>query len=169
MDLPLHPVIVHFPVALTILFLILFPALLLWMGAKDQRQKAWVLVPALSLLLIVISYGALFTGEQDEELVEQVVSHEALEAHEHAAEYFFYFSWVPFLISLAGLKPWKGRSPSRWLTVLAQIGLVFFMLDAAHKGGLLVYKEGAARAHYEKLPTAPENSNPAESQRDEED
>ena len=150
MELPLHPVIVHFPVALTLFFLFLYPVLILWIGQKEDRQKTWAVVPALSLLLVLLSYGALFTGEQDEELVEEVVSHEAMEAHEHAAEYFFYFTWVPFLISLAGIKPWKGRRPARWMAVLAQVALVFFMLDAAHKGGLLVYKEGAARAHYAK-------------------
>ena len=150
MDLPLHPVIVHFPVALTLFFLFVYPALLLWIGNREDRQKTWAVVPALALLLVLLSYGALFTGEQDEELVEQVVSHEALEAHEHAAEYFFYFSWVPFLISLAGIKPWKGRKPARWITVLVQVVLVFLMLDAAHKGGKLVYEEGAARAHYEQ-------------------
>ncbi len=119
MELPLHPVIVHFPVALTLFFLFLYPALILWIGQKEDRQKTWAVVPALSLLLVLLSYGALFTGEQDEELVEEVISHEALEAHEHAAEYFFYFTWVPFLISLAGIKPWKGRKPARWMAVLA--------------------------------------------------
>ncbi|MBU45769.1 MAG: hypothetical protein CMN76_21355 [Spirochaetaceae bacterium] len=160
MELPLHPVIVHFPVALTIFFLFVYPALILWMGSHPDRQKTFVLVPSLALVLILLSYGALFTGEQDEELVEKVVPHEIIEEHEHAAQYFFYFSWVPFLIGLAGIKPWKGRQAARWLTVLSQVVLVFLLLDAAHKGGKLVYEHGAARAHYEKSErtTEPDNA-----------
>ncbi|MCB1169974.1 MAG: hypothetical protein KDK25_06545 [Leptospiraceae bacterium] len=155
MDLPLHPVLVHFPIALTIFLLFVYPALVLWMGKSEQRQKAWVVGATLGLLLILFSYGALFTGEQDEEIVEKVLSHELIHEHEEAAELFFYFSWLPFLVSLAGLRPWKGRFAARWLTVLLQAVLVFFMLDAAHKGGELVYEHGAARAHYERKKNPP--------------
>lgn len=167
MDLPLHPVMVHFPIALTIFLLFVFPALVLWMGRQEQRQKAWVVASSLSLLLILLSYGALFTGEQDEEMVEKVISHDLIHEHEEAAELFFYFSWLPFLVSLAGLRPWTGRMAARWLTVLLQIGLVYLMLDVAHKGGELVYRHGAARAHYEKVdsPTVSEDSQPAREQR----
>ena len=150
MDLPLHPVIVHFPVALTFVALIAYPALALWIGNNPDRQKAWVVASVLSIILIAVSYAALFSGEQDAEAVSKIVGNDPIGEHAEAAEWFFYCSWIPFLFSLMGLKPWKGRKAGIWLTVLAQVLVTGLLIEAAHHGGELVYKHGAARAHYEQ-------------------
>jgi uncharacterized membrane protein len=147
--LPLHPVVVHLPIALAALMpLVAGGVLLAWaLGWLDRR--AWVIVAGLQLILFLSSYAAQWTGEAQEDRVEAFVSHAALEAHEEAATQFLWASGVVLVITAAAV----GIPSERWRKWTAMVGLagtlvvLGFGIQVGHAGGKLVYQEGAAKAY----------------------
>ncbi len=145
-DLPLHPVVVHFPVVLGIL--LSFVALVLWWAIRKDHihPYTWVLVTALALGYGVSSYIAVEMGEEDEEKVEEVVSEKVIEEHEEAGELILWVSGGLFLFSLAGLYR-KDLHAARLGVAILALAAVVPLVDAGHTGGKLVYQYGAANAH----------------------
>ncbi len=145
-DLPLHPVVVHFPIVLGILLPL--AALALWWAIRENHLHlhVWVLVIALALGYGVSSYIAVEMGEEDEEKVEEVVSEKVIEEHEEAGELILWTSGGLFLFSLAGLYRKDLHAVRLGVAVLALVAVVP-LVDAGHTGGKLVYQYGAANAH----------------------
>ena len=101
MDLnPLHPKLVHLPIALAVLMPLISIGLLAawWRGVLPRRT--WVIAAALQVLLVGSGLAALRTGEADEERVEAVVPEAALEAHEAAANTFVLASAAVLVLAL---------------------------------------------------------------------
>ena len=72
-NLPLHALIVHMPIALTVL-VPLFALLGLWLGRRVMKPHvAWGFPVGMLALLLVSGLVAEKTGEQQEERVERVV------------------------------------------------------------------------------------------------
>ena len=73
-DLPLHPIVVHFPIVLG--SLLPFLGLLLWWAIKKNilPHSVWVLVMVMALAYGASSIMAVEVGEADEKKVEEVVS-----------------------------------------------------------------------------------------------
>ena len=86
--MPIHPKIVHLPIALAVLMPLLSLLVLggWWRGLLPRR--AWLLVAVFQALLLVTGFMASQSGERDEERAEAVVPEAAIEAHEEAAEVF---------------------------------------------------------------------------------
>ncbi|MFT4577423.1 MAG: putative membrane protein [Nitrospinales bacterium] len=145
-DLPLHPVVVHFPIVLGILLPLV--ALACWWAIRKYQMNpyAWVLVIALAFGYGVSSYIAVEMGEEDEEKVEEVVSEKIIEEHEEAGELILWVSGGLFIFSLAGLYR-KGLHAVRLGVVILALVAVIPLVDAGHTGGKLVYQYGAANAH----------------------
>ncbi len=145
-DLPLHPVVVHFPIVLGILLPL--AALTIWWAIKKGHLhlKTWVLITALALGYGISSYIAVEMGEEDEEKVEEVVSEKVIEEHEEAGELIFWISSGLFLFSLAGLARKVLHVVRLGIAILA-LAAVIPLVDAGHTGGKLVYQYGAANAH----------------------
>ncbi|MFQ5450787.1 MAG: DUF2231 domain-containing protein [Nitrospinaceae bacterium] len=145
-DLPLHPVVVHFPIVLG--FLLPFTGLLLWWAIKKEHlpAKAWTLVIALAFVYSVSAVVTAQLGERDEEKVEKVVSEKLIEEHEEAAEWVPWTAGTLFLISLAGLLR-KNPHQIRLAIALLSLAAVVPVANAGHTGGKLVYQYGAANAH----------------------
>jgi uncharacterized membrane protein len=145
-DLPLHPVVVHFPIVLGILLPI--AALAFWWAMKKGHLpfNAWVLIVVLALGYGVSSYIAVEMGEEDEEKVEEVVSEKVIEEHEEAGELILWVSGGLFLFSLAGLYRKDLHAIRLGVAVLAFVAVVP-LVDAGHTGGKLIYQYGAANAH----------------------
>jgi uncharacterized membrane protein len=145
-DLPLHPVVVHFPIVLGILLPL--AALAFWWAMKKGHLpfNAWVLIVVLALGYGVSSYIAVEMGEEDEEKVEEVVSEKVIEEHEEAGELILWVSGGLFLFSLAGLYRKDLHAVRLGVAILALVAVVP-LLDAGHTGGKLVYQYGAANAH----------------------
>jgi uncharacterized membrane protein len=147
--LPLHPVVVHLPIALAALMpLVAGGVLLAWaLGWLDRR--AWVIVAGLQLILFLSSYAAQWTGEAQEDRVEAFVSHAALEAHEEAATQFLWASGVVLVITAAAIGI-PGDRWRKWTATGAVVGTLVvlgFGIQVGHAGGKLVYQEGAANAY----------------------
>lgn len=156
-DVPLHPAIVHLPLALAMLI----PLLALGVALAIHRGKLprwlWSGVLALQLLMVGTGYLAMQTGEGDEEVVEQAVPESAIEEHEEAAEAFVWTAaalGVVFILGVALPKaPW--RSAAMAVSTFGAVGVAVLALNVGHLGGELVYEHGAASAHVSNANGAP--------------
>lgn len=155
--LPLHPLVVHLPLALALITPLLAAGLLLawWRGWLPGR-RAWAVIVVLQALLAVSAWTALRTGMAEEERVEKVVGESVLEAHEEAAEVFLgAVAGVLVLSALALLVPAEGAS--RLVATLALAGMILgigLAVRVGEAGGELVYRHGAATAYHAPAPPA---------------
>lgn len=159
-SLPLHPAVVHMPLALSIL-MPLFAAGLAWAVWTGRVQpKTWLVVVALQALLVGSGFVAMNTGGAEEERVEAVVQERFLETHEELAEQFV---WAAAgTLALAGLVLVLGtRAIAGGLAaavVVATVVVAALGLRVGHAGGQLVYQHGAAGVYTSNGATAAEAS-----------
>lgn len=146
--MPLHPVIVHLPIALAVLMPLITIGLLIawWRGALQRRT--WTIAIVLQALLVGSGVLAMRSGEADEDRVEAVVAHDVIHEHEEAAETFVYgAAGVLVLVLVAGLIP-RERA-ARAVAALAATGTLAVLglgYLTGKAGGELVYRHGAAAA-----------------------
>jgi uncharacterized membrane protein len=148
MQTPLHPSIVHLPLALTFIL----PALVLVFALMIRRNKmapqAWLIIIGLQLLTTVSGYVALETGEDEEHQVEKVVDKKIIHEHEERAEVFVGATVVALVVSVATFFLLKDIQFYLHLTI-ALISLItcFLAYRTGSSGGELVYRHGAASAY----------------------
>jgi len=144
---PLHPAVVHFPLALAVL-LPLSAVVALWAIRRGARPlSAWAVPFALAVLLTGSAWLALETGEREEEAVEAVVAESALEEHEEAAERFLLFAGALTLVAGMGLAGGTLGSAARILATAGTVGVLVAGISVGARGGELVYVHGAASAY----------------------
>lgn len=145
-DLPLHPIVVHFPIVLGTL--LPFLTILLWWAIKKWQwtPQVWALVSAVALVYTLSAVVAVQLGEEDEEKVEKIISEKVIEEHEEAAELIPWIAGTLFLISLGGLTV-KVPKQARLAMIVLSLVAVAPLINAGHTGGELVYKHGASVAH----------------------
>ena len=154
-SLPLHPAIVHLPLALAFVM----PALAVWfcwaLWTGRPPYPRWATVVALQAILLVAGLAAMNTGEREEDRVERLVPHAALEQHEALAEQFVWATAGTLL--LAGLVLlFRKPAMRRTLTVATIAGTVVVAASAVRAGragGRLVYEHNAGAAY--SAPTQP--------------
>jgi len=144
---PLHPAIVHFPIALSVL-LPFFAVGAMWAIRRGSRPRmAWGVTTALFAALSLSSWVAVQTGEQQDERVEEIVAEAPLETHEEAAEAFLLFSLGVLGVAAIGLLPGRVGTGARMLGTLGSVALLGAGYRVGHSGGELVYQYGAASAY----------------------
>ena len=147
LGMPLHPLVVHFPIVLSVL-LPISVIVALWAIRKGSTpRRAWTLPLAMAAALTFSSWVAVETGEKEEDRVEEVVSESAIHGHEEAAERFLVLSGVLLLVAAAGLMPRTVGQAARLVTAVGALGLVAAGAQVGHSGGTLVYRHGAASAY----------------------
>ena len=145
--LPLHPVVVHFPIVLAVL-LPISAAWALWAIRKGTTsRRAWSVPAAMAVALALSALASVKTGEAQDERVERVVPEQALETHEEAAELFLTLSGGLALLVAAGLVRGRVGGAARILGTAGAVGLVVLAVSVGHSGGRLVYEHGAASAY----------------------
>jgi uncharacterized membrane protein len=152
---PLHPAIVHLPIALALLvpLVALFALAATRLGFVPVR--GWAFVVLLQGLLVGSAWMAIETGEDQEERVEKVVAERHIEDHEERAERLLIAAGVALVVIGAGLAPGRVGSVARPLGLVLSLGVAALAADVGHSGGLLVYEHGAAAAYTNDSPPAP--------------
>lgn len=145
--MPLHPLVVHFPIVLTFLLPISVLVALWAIGKGTTSRRAWTVPVAFAAALSLSAYVATQTGENEEDRVERVVGERALHGHEEAAERFLVLSGALLLVAAAGFLPRTVGQAARLVTAAGAIGLVAAGAQVGHSGGTLVYQHGAASAY----------------------
>lgn len=146
--MPLHPKLVHLPIALAALMPIMsLGLLLLWIRGILPR-RTWFIALTLQAMLVGSAYLALRTGEADEERVEMVVPAAALEAHEEAAEVFMGGAVVALALfaAAAAVRRERGARVLAGGAVVASLVVLALGYRVGEAGGALVYRHGAAAA-----------------------
>jgi hypothetical protein len=150
--IPLHPLVVHFPVVLAVLLPISVGVALLLIRKGATARRVWSVPVVIAAALAVSAWVATQTGESQEDRVERVVSERALHGHEEAAERFLVLSGVLVLVAAAGLARGTVGRAARIITAAGGVGVVAAGVQVGHSGGLLVYRHGAASAYTDSLP-----------------
>lgn len=144
---PLHPAVVHFPMALAVL-LPISALVALWAIRRGAAPlKAWAIPVAFAAALTASGWVAIQTGEMEEDRVEAVVGEEPIHEHEEAAELFLLLSGIVALVAAAGL---LGGTPGNAARIVATVGTVAVLaagVRVGHLGGELVYRHGAGAAY----------------------
>ena len=161
--IPLHPLVVHFPVVLAVLLPISVLVALLLIRKGATARRVWSLPVAIAAALAVSAWVATETGESQEDRVERVVARGALHGHEEAAERFLVLSGVLVLVAAAGLARGTVGRAARLVTAAGALGVVAAGVQVGHSGGVLVYRHGAASAYADPLPTRNREIGPAAS------
>jgi uncharacterized membrane protein len=145
--IPLHPLVVHFPIVLAILLPISAVVALWAVGKGSTVRRAWAVPLVLAAALSLSAFAATQTGDREEDRVERVVPRGALHDHEEAGERFALLSGVLFLIVAVGLARGTFGQAARLLGTVGALALVAAAVQVGHSGGSLVYRHGAASAY----------------------
>jgi len=164
--MPLHPFIVHLPIALSLLMpLLAAAALLAWWRGWLPGRRLWLAVVTCQALLVVAGFAALRTGEAEEERVEAFVAESSLEQHEALATRLLIGAGAVLLVAALPLVI-RRATQARAAALLATLGMVAvtaLALQTGKAGGELVYRHGAAAAYTAKAaqPSQPIRENAA--------
>ena len=153
LGIPLHPLVVHFPIVLAILLPISALVALWAIGKGATPRRGWLVPVALAAALTLSAFAATRTGEAEEDRVERVVPGRVIHGHEEAAERFLVLAGVLTVVAAAGLLGGTVGRASRIVATVGAVGLVAAGAQVGHTGGLLVYRDGAASAY--ATPAAP--------------
>lgn len=144
---PLHPAVVHLPIAFAMLAPGVAALALYLIHRKLVPRRSWIFIVLLQALLVGSGWFALETGEKEEDRVERVVAERHIEAHEEAAERFLWVAGLGLLVCGAGLLPERSGAWGRAAGTLATFAVLAAGISVGHSGGELVYKHGAASAY----------------------
>jgi uncharacterized membrane protein len=144
---PLHPAVVHLPIALVLLLPVFAVGALVAIRRGTRVLRAWGIAAAMAAALSGSAFVALETGEMQEDRVEDVVPDRALDGHEDAATGFLAASLVVLGVALVGLARGKLGNVARHATVAGSLVLLGLGYRVGHSGGELVYRYGAASAY----------------------
>ena len=152
---PLHPAIVHIPIALSLLIPLcaVLVAAAIRLGWLEQRS--WALVVLLNLLFVGSQLVAHETGEETAERVEKVVDKKLIGEHAEAADWLLWASIGSLVIAVAGLLREGRGAAARAAAVVGSLVVLAIAIRVGHLGGELVYKHGAANAYVEKDAATP--------------
>ncbi|MBA3460930.1 MAG: hypothetical protein H0T46_13255 [Deltaproteobacteria bacterium] len=147
--LPMHPKLVHVPMALCILMPMV--ATLIWVGVRRGwfTPRVWLIAAFLQGATLGGGVAALLTGQEDGEKVEGYASEEALSAHEDAAYWFLYVAGANFLLCGATFLLHRDRR-QQLAGAFAIVGLAagaYAGYRVGDAGGRLVYVANASDAH----------------------
>lgn len=144
---PLHPAVVHFPLVLSVLIPFVAAVALFVSRRPGAGRGAWIGLTVMAALLVGSTWLAIETGQQQEDVVERVVSERLIQGHEEAAEGLLLGSAILTAVILLGLAPARVGRGARWLSVPTGLVVLVLAVRVGDLGGKLVYQHGAASAY----------------------
>ena len=144
---PLHPLIVHLPIAMTVLLPLFGLGALIAIRRGSRVLPVWALATAMIALTLGSGLLAKETGEDEEDAVEKVVAEEAIGPHEDAADAFIWATGVVLAIAAVGFVGGGVGSAARVVAAGGTLAVLGFGYKVGHTGGQLVYRDGAAAAY----------------------
>jgi uncharacterized membrane protein len=157
---PLHPAVVHLPIALAVLTPLLALLTLFARRHGFLPARAWTGIVLLQALLAGSAWLALETGEDQEERVEKFVAERHIEEHEEAAERMLAVSVAVLLFSAAGLLTGRLGTVGHVATIAGGAAAFAAAIATGHSGGELVYRHGAASAYVQSAASPPDVAAP---------
>lgn len=139
LPIPLHPVIVHTPIAL-ILFSLLFDIV------GRLTDLAWWRKAAFAMLIfgVIGAWAAVYTGNAAEEAAEhQGVMHDAIEAHESAGTITAWLGTLAVIARALAARTGAARTAFSILALVTHLLTAGAVSVAGFRGGILVYEYGA--------------------------
>lgn len=139
LPIPLHPVIVHTPIAL-ILFALLFDIV------GRLTDLAWWRKAAFAMLIFGVlgAWAAVYTGNAAEEVAEdQGVPHDLIEAHESAGVITAWLGSLAVVARALAARPGAARTAFSILALVTHLLAAGAVSMAGFRGGILVYDHGA--------------------------
>ncbi len=145
-----HPVAVHFAIALPVIILLLELSNMLFKSSIEieniefKRRAMSVTSLFLSLLLVAIYFAAFFTGKVDGSESGPLLSsagQEELKEHKLIGTYLVYASIV--LVAMKAFSMLVSRGWAKLLFILLLVGFIAGSLKQGKDGGELVYEHGA--------------------------
>lgn len=152
---PLHPLIVHLPIAMTVLLPLFGLGALIALRRGARVLPVWGLATAMIALTLGSGLLAKETGEDEEDAVEKVVAEQSIETHEEAADAFILATGVVLVIAGVGFVRGSVGSTARVVAAAGTLAVLGFGYNVGHTGGQLVYRDGAASAYTTKGGAAP--------------
>ena len=159
----MHPLIVHFAIALPFLIL-----LLELVNLATRKRTIGVTSFAFMVLLTIILYAALLTGSTDAQAAKATMSagaKEMLAEHKQWAVYLFYASVVLMLIKL--LSVLVRKTPLRVFFFIVLMLFAAATLATGKRGGALVYTYGVNVGVKKAVIAAPSAEDKPEAQKEE--
>lgn len=165
---PLHPALVHFPIVFGMLLPVIAIVAVVLIRRGASARASWLWAVLVSAALAGSAWLAVETGQDQEDVVERVVSESTIHDHEEAGELFFQLSALSFLVFAAGLAAGRIGAGARYASVALALGLVVAGYRVGGSGGDLVYEHGAASAYATASARAGDALSPGSRERGEE-
>jgi uncharacterized membrane protein len=150
MEVPYHPLVVHFPIALSVILPPLIVVFAYLIKTNKMNPVSWLIIISLQIMTVATGYMAMETGESEEETVERVVSKKLIHEHEEAAEIFVGSTVIVLVLCVA---VFFIRKDFGFIIKMIIASISLFSLFLSYKtgklGGELVYKHGGASAYVE--------------------
>jgi uncharacterized membrane protein len=159
---PLHPAVVHFPIALSALVPLIALLSLFAIARSFVPERAWAVVVLAQALLVGSAWLAHDTGHDEEERVERVVEKHYIEEHEEAADWMLWLGVGVLPLVAAGMLPGRGGRIARIAGAASTLIVLAAAVRVGHLGGKLVYEHGAANAYVHAQTPKPGAANAAE-------
>lgn len=152
---PLHPIMVHFPIALAFVLPLLALIFSFFIKKGKFESRTWLVIAGLQIFTLVAGYAALQTGESDEEMIEHVTGKPPIHEHEERAEMFV--AGMVAASAVATMAYFVRPTAQVYVQLIAVVLMVlnsFLAYRTGEAGGALVYKFGAANAYMaaQKMP-----------------
>ncbi len=138
-DLPLHPIAVHFPIAIGMLMPLLILIVIFGHKKWNWPRQIWNILVVLQFVCVVSSFVAVNLGEKDEDRIKSSVSSEMLEEHEELGEKVPWTSGILFLVMLVPLFAQRKQKVFMAFSLACSLGLCVHLIVTGHTGGKLVY------------------------------
>jgi uncharacterized membrane protein len=149
MNMPVHPMIVHFPIAFVFLLPFLIVAFAMMIRKHKMAPQGWLIIIGIQFAVVVSGYIALETGEVEEERVEGFVPKKLIHAHEEAGEIFVASTVIGLVLSIAAFFVRKEIGhPLKLSIALISVISSFLAYRTGELGGELVYKHDAGSSTY---------------------